>query len=824
MLTKNKRMLKRFFKNKKYLIINILGLSLSMGAALIILLFLRFELSYDTFHPDHKNLYRVATHSVISGEDKFMALNSVALGPGLKSEFEKITDFTRLFAVSFFFRNLLYESHRVKDYEKDVFAADPGFFRMFSFPLEKGNPETALHDPFSLVLTQGMADKYFGEQTALGQKMTIGDAGEFTITGIIEDPPVNTHFRFGALISLSTLAHLDHLFERTFGSHDTWQNLEHDFGNRIMWVYIKTKPSFDPEKFVQDQWPAFWRNVAAPASHSSLQSDMPILQPVNTIYQQSRLFGEITLETGARKQMNPDLIHAFFILALFLLAGAITNYVNISVIRFNSRKKEIGIKKLLGVPPWSQIKQFWAEAFGVVLLAFALALFFTELSIPLVNQLLTVNVGVSQLFHPVNLAMVLLCMAVITLLAGVYPALYLLSIPTHILLRQNFTTGNHQTRVKKGFLIFQFCISVFLLISTFVNYKQLLYTQNKDLGFNPKNTLLIELPGEEQMVNSDWLMQQLTMLPMVESTTQSNYYPPLIPIFNFLDINLGDHPRTLSVNTVQVGMNFPELLEMRLKKGRFFDEKMPGDLYHTVLINEAALEYFEWDWGVGKILDAHFHLPSGDYAGHREVIGVIEDFHYSSLLKEIEPMALFPMRGKASFILVKIKPGNRCQALESINETWKSFAPQTPFQYHFIDEAIDMYYDSPRRLSAFFSIFSFLSILISFLGIYGISAYTAELRTREIGIRLVHGARFYSVMGLIGKQYFPGIMAAIITASALGWYAMHVWLQTFTYHAPLKIWPFVMAALMTFGIALMAFAINTYGILRQNPVQSLRDE
>ncbi len=815
--------LRRLIREKQYSLINVVGLAVSMAGALLIILFLQFELSYDRYHEDYQNKYRLATISNTGGDEIGLAVNSFPLAPLMESQFPEIKNSTRIFPLSFFFRNMVYRHGDRSFHESGVFAADSTFFDFFHFEFIYGNIQTALQEPFSIVMTKSMAERYFGHGDPTGVTLQVEGLGGVQVTAVVEDPPVNSHVQFEGLLSMSTLAHMRTLFESAFGPGASWAIFENNFLSRVCWVYLHTVDGFDPAVFMDTHWEGFYQEHLAEMEDMVQSSSSLKFQPLHTIHLQSKMEYEMTSETGAVTMMSPEMVGIFSVIALFLLLVASINYTNLAISRFHKRSKEVGVRKVMGADRHQLIKQFMAESVVTTMAALIIALVLVEIMLPSVNSLLGVAITTSVVSNPQILIFLLGIAVFVGLVAGVYPSVYFSSYSPVSVLTKRFSPGSGAMSLKKILIVVQFIISVFMVASTLVVNSQLRYINSKDLGYDYEHVMIIEMQDDVNVNRAGVLKNMLLQNPLVRDATVSNYFPSLYTIQNSLEIETEDGYQMFSLNYAQVSPDFKGFMEMEIVTGRFFDWDLRTDLGEAIVVNETAVRQFGWDDPIGKSIQANYLLS--EYSGYdRRVVGVVRDFHYTSLTKPVEPLLMFPMEDRGNFLLVKVTDSDIPAAVSAIERAWNSFAPNNPLVYYFLDEAISGLYQSQQVLSTFFGAFALLCIIISFMGVYGLSAYAAEQRTREIGVRKVLGARLGDVIFMLNREFLWLLITAFVVATSLAWYFMGQWLDGFAYSTSLTMWPFLFAMFAASFITFLAVGYHAWRSMQRNPAETLQYE
>ncbi len=811
---------RRLTKEKKYSLINVGGLAIGMAAALLILLYVQFELSYDRYHENHQQIYRIGMDATFSGERVQMAINSVSIGPLMVDQMHEFTSFTRIFPVNFFFNNLIYRYEDKQFAEDGVLAADSTFFEFFEFDFIHGNAREALTEPYSVVMTESMAKRYFGTHHPYGEMIELEGAGTFRVTAVVSDPPANSHIQFDGLISMSSLYHFDQLFQQGFAQGVTWRVLEQSAGSRIVWVYLKSKPGFDPQEFAESRWPEFAQ--AHIDDISFFDKLEPIFQPIADIHLTSKLEYEMTTESGVVTMMSPDLIRIFIAIAGFLLVLASINYANITISQFNRRSKEVGVKKVMGAQNPDLVRQFFTESIVFTLLALVFALVLVEIFLPSVNNLLGVELTTNIFLNPRVMVTIIAVALFVGVVSGIYPAVYFSSFTPLKILQYRFKANRHS--LKKILIIVQFTISVFMIIATVVVSRQLSYLTSKDLGFDHDRVVVVELKDETSRMQGRVLQNELLSSPYIEDAALSNTYPSRLTIFNSMEVEHTTGTISLSANVAQVSPDYLDFMSMEMKEGRFFSYDYPSDFHEAVVINEAAQKSFGWEDPIGKSVSMGLHWPDGTRSDNRRVIGVVKDFHFASLGKPIEPLVWYPMRDQGQFLNVRLSNHDYLKGLSAIENTWNEVRPNYPLERNFLSGVIASMYQSQKVLSIFFAVFAWVCIIIAFLGLFGLAAYSVEQRTREIGIRKVLGARLFNIIGILGREFTWLIVIAVIIACSLAWYFMTYWLSSFAYHTHMGLMPYVAGVLTAFATAFIAVTVHALRASSGNLTRALQYE
>lgn len=813
---------RRLIKERRYALLNIAGLSVSMAAALLIFLYLLFETSYDKHHPNHEQIYRIALDASIGGKASRIAMNSVPLGPTLVENHPEFISFMRIFPANFFFRNIIYRYRDKGFQENHVFAADSTFFDFFGHEFIEGNRENALREPFTMVITESMAKRYFGNEPAYGKIIEAEGAGNFRVNGVVSDPRINSHMQFHGLFSISTLYHLDDLLSVSFMQGATWRGLHQNHNSRITWVYIKTVPGYDPDTFNRYYWESFYEDHIGDISffdHIRL-----IFQPLADIHLTSKLAYEMTNETGAVTMMTPELVRIFFLIGIFLIIIASINYTNISISQFQNRGKEMGVKKVIGAQKHHLIIQFFSEALLISILSFILALFFLEILLPYINDFMGIKLTLN-VFENKWLLLLFAGIAISTgFISGTYPAIYYTRFSPLFILTNRIQQGKGSLGLKKSLIVVQFMISVFMIIATMVVNAQLNFINNKNLGFDPANVIIIELKDHTSRNSVSALKEKFLENRYITNATRSNYFPSRITYTNSVTVETPHGVLNTITNLAQLGNDYAGFMGMKMAEGRFFDENSPYDFYQSVVINQAAKRHFGWTEATGQYVETVLNWPDGTQGGKRRVVGVVEDFHFTSVKQTILPLIIYPMTSEAQYLQLKLNPENIQYALAHTAAVWDELRPGYPLIYYWLDDIIGLMYTSQHILSSFFTIFALLCIFIAFLGIYGLSAYSIEQRTREIAVRKVLGANNAGIFLTLGKEFFLLILIACILASFFAWYFMSIWLSGFAFHTNIAYSSFIAGIVSAYSIASLAIIVHALKAIRLNPSVALKYE
>jgi putative ABC transport system permease protein len=790
-------------KNKLFSFINILGLSLGIATCFIIMLYVQDELSYDRFNKNANNIVRVIFNANLNGGKITESVTMPPVAQTMKKDFPEVEDATRL--LPWGNSKILYKD---KVYKDDFFAfADPNVFSIFTLPMIKGDPKTALLHPHSVVVTQSTAKKYFGNEDAIGKviTITIDNNQPYTVTGIIEDIPVNSHFHFDMFTSLTG-----------FGDYnsDTWMGGGYH-------TYLLLKPETDLKK-MEARFPAMVAKYMGPQIQQqmglSLQQFISkgnslgfMLQPLTDIHLNSYTTNEF--EPGG----NATYVYIFAGVAIFMLIVACINFINLSTAGAAKRAKEVGVRKVAGSGRFQLIKQFLSESLLITFFALIIAFALVQLGLPAFNNISAkhLNFDAKPIFAFIGLGLI------VGIVSGIYPAFYLSSFKPIAVLKGKLTTNHKSFGLRSSLVVFQFFISVVLIIGTIVVYQQMKYIQQKDLGFNKEQIITIS-NSYALGKNEATFKQQMLQDPRIVNVTMS-YYKPAGPsnYNNALAYPQGNHNLIVDGVDYHVDEQYIPTMGMHMISGRNFSKDFATDSF-AIILNETAAAAFGWNntTALGKTVIRQNTERGNNVAYH--VVGVVKNFNFKSLHEAISPlyMTLYPEGG----IILKIKTTDINSLLQTMKKNWDAFNTGEPFTYNFMDDLFDKTYSTEQKTGNILNLFSILTIFVACLGLFGLATYTAEQRTKEIGIRKVLGASVSQVTKMLSKEFLKLVFIASLIAFPIAWWAMNKWLQSFAYRVNISWWVFVVAGLTAMIIALLTVGFQAIKAAIANPVKSLRTE
>ena len=798
-----KIMWRNLAKNKVFSLINMAGLAIGMATCFIIVLYIQDELSYDRFNEAADRIVRVNFAASINGGNIRESFVMPPVAQALQREFPEVEQATRL---------RTYGTQKItvgeKHFRQEHFAfADSNFFRVFSLRLENGNPETALLRPNSLVITRETAIRYFGKADAVGMTLLIGGGpAPFTITGVMDKIPSNAHFHFDMLCSMSSLPE---------AAEQTWLS-----SNYFTYLLLARGSQY---KQLEAKLPGVVKKYMGPQILQSMGMTLEqfrtkgnelgfVLQPLTDIHLHSN--GSYELEPGG----NPEYLKIFGAVAVFMLLIACINFINLSTAGASKRAKEVGLRKVLGSRRSELIRQFLFESAVLTLLALLLAVVLVQLALPFFNELagksLSLGLNPRELFSLLALALL------VSLLAGTYPAFFLSSFQPAAVLKSRFVPGKNSISLRSGLVVFQFLVSISFIVGATTVYQQLKYIQHASLGYDRDRLLVISNSwalGKNEMAFKEKLMAD----SRVENITVSAYKPAGPSNSNntllYPDGKEGQLTRVLQYHIDEA---YLPTLGIHLATGRNFSRSFGGDS-SAIILNQAAVTAF----GLGNSPLGHT-ITEANYQGSQKkdftVIGVVKDFHFKSLHEAITPLVM--VLGTEWGIIMRVKGRDAGGLLATITKEWGDYNPEEPVEYAFMNDLYNSTYITEQKTGRILNVFAFLTVFVACLGLFGLATFTAEQRTREIGVRKVLGASVSQITGMLSLEFIRLVLISCLIALPLSYWLMHLWLQDFAYHIALHWWIFLLAALTAIAMALFTVSFQSIRAATSNPVDSLRTE
>ena len=798
----NIAMLKSYFKiavrhfqrQKTYSLINISGLAVGMACCILILLWVYDELSYDRHHEKADRIYRITYAEEIGGAYDHYALAPFAAAPVFTEELSEIESFTRLWQ-----RNGLLTHEGRKFEERDIFYVDPDFFKIFTCNFIEGEPATALNEPGSIVLTAQSARKIFRENNPVGQTLNLNADGDLLVTGVIEDIPKNSHFKFNCLVSMKTIQGQRAERLKQWQTINGWSYLllsKGDLANNV-----EKKLAAIVERHVGDEFRKYGMKVDY------------FLQRMTEIHLRSHLQAEI--------EGNGDIlyVYAFSLIAFFILLIACINFMNLSTARSANRGKEVGVRKIFGAHKNRLVSQFITESTILAFLGLFSALFLVWLLLPFFSDLTGKEIGLGHLKNGVIIGG-LLAMAVLTgFFAGSYPAFFLSAFqPVHVI-RSKLHRTSHKSRLRNILVTLQFVISVVLIISTFSVFDQLRYMKNQNLGFDKEQVLAVRLKGQRKWKSIESIKNDLKRNPNILNVSASHGIPGQVDsvLTMFQEGKAETESHTFDV--IVSDYDYVNTYGMEIVEGRDFSSEFTTDAAGAFLINERARQKLGW----GK-------ETVGKKIGFSDetmwpIVGVVKDFHYLSLKEKIGPLAVLLRLDHFSLLSIKMSTDNISGTIDSIKKTWQTYEKERTFEYFFVDENFNALYHSEERLSQIISWFAAIAIFIACLGLFGLASYTAEQSRKEIGIRKVLGATVGNIIFTLSRNFLKWIVIANFISWPLAYFAIkRYWLVNFPFRTNPALWSFILTGAASLLIAILTVSYQSIKAALANPVKTLRAE
>lgn len=800
-----KTALRNLWKNKGFSAINIIGLATGIATCLVILLYVMDELSYDKYNTNADRIYRI-DEEIKFGDNYYNGADAPALmGPTFAKNFSQVEHFTRLRGKG----GITIKKGNENFKERKAIYADSTLFSVFTLPFIEGDPNTALKNPQSLVMNETMAKKYFNSTHIIGQTINV-DGNTYKVTGVIKDIPKQSHFDFDFFVPMS---------ENDDSNNDNWLSNNYK-------TYFVVRPNTDIERLTADFNKQF-EGFVAPILKSIINVDINdfkkgggyvkvSLRPLTKIHLYSNLQDELGING------NIQYIYIFSAIAIFILLIACVNFMNLSTARSANRAKEVGVRKVLGSLRKNLIGQFLTESMLISCISFVIAIGVAFFMIYFFNGLANKSLSGFDLFRPAMIISIILLMVLVGFLAGSYPAFYLSSFQPIEVLKGKLARGFKGSVLRNALVVFQFSISIILMVGTAVIYNQLNYIRTKDVGFTKDQVLVIRdtyILGN----NSQAFKKELMQLPGVKSATYTGFMPVNgwrnnDALFTSTDMDL---KKAISSQQWEVDEDYIPTMQMKLKLGRNFSKDYPSDSA-AVIINEAALKFLAGKDPLTSKLYRIDDLKTKKITSYN-VIGVIKNFNFTTLKEEVTPLALY-LRPNNGSLAIRMASNDIPGIIAQIKNRWKAVAPSDAIRYSFMDDDFNKQYEAEERTGKISVTFSILAILIACLGLFGLVTYAAEQRIREIGIRKVLGASISSIITMLGKDFILLVAISIVIATPVAWWAMHSWLQDFAYRITIQWWLFALAGVVALLIALATVSVQAVKAALSNPVKSLRAE
>ena len=811
---------RNLWKNKTFSFINITGLALGMAACLLILQYVSFKLSFDQFNKNAADIYRVYNDRYQNGKlVQHGTITYSAVGKAMQDDYPEVINHARV--APFGTQTIITNEKKIGDQE--VLGVDNSFLTMFTYPLIAGDINTALKDPYTLILSQRSAEKIFNAENGnyaqlLGKSVLMGtDSVPYKVTGVLKNTPENSHLQFDILTAYSTLY--------AGNNPNVYKAADYDFTNSDFWHYIQLKHGTDYKK-LEAKFSAFSQRHFQ-GNKVSGSDEKFFLQPLT----KAHLYSDFEYEIG--RTGSATTVWGLLIIAALIIVIAWVNYINLATAKSMERAKEVGVRKVAGATKQQLVKQFLSESFFINVIALILALLIVTLVQHGFNNLIKYELSLSYLFakglsgYGITIALLALIITGI-LVSGFYPAFVLSSFRPILVLKGKYTTSTKGIILRKALVVGQFAITVALIIGSFVVYRQIRFVNSQDLGMNISQMLTIRAPEltnwDSTFINRvNTFTQELKKIPHVEGAAASWNLPGGETGRSF-NVRRIDQDSTVhyTMRHSGIGLGYIGLYKIKILAGRdytYTDFNPNFGKLHNIILNQSAIKllgYKSPQDAIGKTIIR--------WKNKFDIIGVINDYHQKSLRYAVEPTMLFPAYANWGPISVKVQPKDLPQTIASIRKTYDAFFPGNIFDYSFLDERFNAQYANDRLFGKVFGIFSGFAVFIACLGLLGLSLFATAQRTKEIGVRKVLGASVTNIVGLLSKDFIKLIVIAFVIASPVAWYIMHNWLQDFAYRINISWWIFFGAGLLAVLIALFTISFQAVRAAVANPVKSLRTE
>jgi putative ABC transport system permease protein len=787
--------LRSFRKNKAYSLLTIMGLTLGVFCALVIFLFVHDELTYDSMHQGNIFRLNAAYHLPKNGGFEQYAASGPVVGEMIAKDFPEVDQVVRFRKIE----NAIVEKPGTYDREYEtIVAADSNVFRVFNFSFIEGDPQTALLEPMSLVISKSVAEKYFKRTDVVGESLRLPDDSIlFKITGVMENPPSNTHLRFNMIFSFETLKrmhyHLDSWWNYSF---HTYLALKPDINSKALEEKIK----FISRKYIPDQ-----------EDYSDYKQEYS-LTPLSNIHLYSNLRTELESNSKA------SYVYTFLVIGVFILLIACINYMNLATAKAAMRAKEIGLRKVAGAFRTQLVGQFLGESFLMTLLAVLLSVTLVFITLPVINNFL--GRELTLIANPSFWLGIILVTLMASILAGSYPSLFLSAFKPVEVLKGNFRTSSRGNLLRRSLVVFQFAISIFLISGTLIVYNQLTYLQEIHLGFDKERIVVIPT---RFVANAErdfkLLKEELKKAGSVFSATLSSCVPGKEMGNNVVRLGWSEDAKWSDMRFLGVDHDFVEFYDLNIMEGRDFDESFPSDEKEAFMLNESGMRRLGWNnpkEAVGQ------KLKWQDRTGF--VIGVVKDFHFMSANVAIEPFIMVMNKPwSVGYLSLKIGPGKLDESIRQVKNLFEATLPDKIFEYSFLDEDFDKQYKSEERFMTIFTFFACVAIAIACLGLYGLAMFIAEIRFKEIGIRKVLGATSSAIAVLMSGDFIKLVALAFLIATPFAFWVMNQWLGTFPYKEEINLMTFLISGLAAIAIAVLTVASQSVKAAKANPIDSIRN-
>jgi putative ABC transport system permease protein len=787
-------------RSKLYSALNVFGLAVGMAVFILIMLFVRTELSFDRYHANARNIYRVVQEqpgNIYLGSNLF-AVTPGPLAGAMVHDFPEVLAATRIDN----WRNVLVRVGEKSFLEKEIHWADPQTFDIFSFPIVRGEGGAALEDPYSVLLSESAAARFFGRADPVGRTLVLEAYemnSEFKVAGVFRDFPANSHFVMNVVAPFETMGKIQ---DRNL---TLW-------GNNSYYTYILLRDGADPRALEAKLVPFIAKYEAERGWKHEGQHSRYFLQPLTRIHLHSR----VNFDMGQIGDFRFVLLFAS--IAVLVLVIACVNYMNLAAARSLKRAKEVGLRKVVGAGRAQLVRQFIGDSVALTSLALALAVGLVLVALPSFRAFVERDIAFNPFRDPALMPALVLLAAVVGIVAGSYPAFFVSSFQPVAALKGTGASRTKGRSLRNALIVFQFAASIVLIICTIGVRSQLRFIRSTDMGYD-KDQILVLIPRGGVRTGLEAFKTELRRNSAVVSVASSSCLPNNVTSSTNARWPGQDESVDIPIYMIDAGYDFAELYGLKLARGRSFSRDFPADANGAFLINESARKAIGWDDPIGREFGR-----TRDGKAEGRIVGVLKDFHMHSLHLPIMPLYIFLDPSRTTRVSIKIRGGNIPETLAFVRKTWERFAPEYPFEYSFFDEIFDRAYRVERRLGTMFGAFAALAVLIACLGLLGLASFTAEQKTKEIGIRKVLGASTSGVIALLSREFMKWVVLANLVAWPIGYFAMQTWLRNFAYRTSLTVPMFLGAALAAFAIAAAVISLQTCRAAAANPADSIRYE
>ncbi len=806
--------IRNLIRHRAFSIINLTGLAIGLAASIMIALWVFDELSYDEFHKNADNIYRVERFINFEGQSFTVPVTGGVYGPTIKKDYPEVLNFVRVNPST-----LSVEGPDKNRIDEQIHYVDSSFLHVFTFPLKSGDANTALKEPRSLVLSEVAAKRYFGEDDPMNRTLRLDWGGElvsYKITGVLEKLPHNKHFDFEILASFSTM-------------EDAWEpDRLTTWLNNYLYTYVVLTDGTD-SKLVEDKLDGLIRDHILPA-YLQFLGDGASEETKNSMRLHLRNITDIHLKAGLmwdiEVQGDINTVYIFTAVAFMILLIAAFNFISLSTAQSGHRSLEVGIRKTVGASKSSLIWQFIGESVLLSIIAFFLALVIINITLPYFNELTAKSLSTSVFLHINKLLMLILIVIGTGFLSGLYPAFYMTAVRPIKVLKGRLLHGNSRFSFRQVLVVIQFSITIALIIGTVTALRQLDYMQNKDMGYNNENLMVLPVQSNEVETKFQSFRADLLRNPIIIDVASSQKVPAER---EYSDSGWDTDMKKEKVMSRLFAVDFDYIptYEIEMVAGRAFDKAISTDRNFKVIINESAAKkvgYIDLNESIGDKWHVDWIAENIDSTATGIIVGVMKDFHFQSLKNKIEPLTIFLAEDWMNRITIRYKENTDQQAIAYVESTWKDHFPDLQFNYSFINDYLRTYYNAEERLQTILVVFTALAIFIASLGLFGLAIFVAQRRVKEIGVRKAMGASSISIILLLSRSFLVWVLLANVIAWPVAWYFMDAWLSNFSYRIQINVWTFLVSGALAMVVALLTIIYRAWVAASRNPVDALRYE